>query len=310
MPCRRTGADDVPPLLICVAGTADSGKSRLVDELREACHGDLTLLKARLSNLAIEPAMIDRLRDANWIEAPDYTSWTESDSRRDRARIQSAVDAAVTADMLLLAINGRQPSDKADVAFAQAWDRWYVEHPRNEVPPALVVLTGVEGPEFGNGWQPPYDWATGHSARETAVRARIDALRPAFPPTFGEFVAVGVTEQRPLRDRRAAPARDRGPAAQGRADRADPPAARGRRPIQGRAARPPARHPGQGPLGQPQGARQGTQDPIHGTLSPDRRGLPDRVRAARSAPDLCRAPLRNPARRMDRRDRRPYGNPD
>ena len=103
----------------------------------------------------------------------------------------------MTADMLLLAFNARQPSDKADVAFAHAWDRWYVEHPRNEVPPALVVLTGVEGPEFGNGWQPPYDWATGRSAREIAVRARIDALRPAFPPTFGEFVAVGVTDQRP-----------------------------------------------------------------------------------------------------------------
>ena len=79
-------ADDVPPLLIYVAGTADSGKSRLIDELREACHADLTLLKARLSNLAIEPSMIDRLRDAKWVEAPDYTSWTETDSRRDRAR--------------------------------------------------------------------------------------------------------------------------------------------------------------------------------------------------------------------------------
>ena len=191
------GADDVPPLLICVAGTADSGKSRLIDELREACHADLTLLKARLSNLAIEPSMIDRLRDAKWVEAPDYTSWTDTGSRRDRARIQSAIDAAVTADMLLLAINARQPSDKADVAFAHAWDRWYVEHPRNEVPPALVVLTGVEGPEFGNGWQPPYDWATGRSARETAVRARIEALRPALPPTFGELVAVGVTEPHP-----------------------------------------------------------------------------------------------------------------
>ncbi len=38
---------------------------------------------------------------------------------------------------------------------------------------------------------------TGHGAREIAVRARIDALRPAFPPTFGEFVAVGLTDQHP-----------------------------------------------------------------------------------------------------------------
>ena len=50
-----SAGEDVPPLTICVAGTADSGKSRLISALREAGHGDLTLLKARLSNLAIEP---------------------------------------------------------------------------------------------------------------------------------------------------------------------------------------------------------------------------------------------------------------
>ncbi len=77
-------ADELPPLTICVAGTANSGKSRLIAELREACQGDLTLLKARLSNLAIEPTMIDRLRDARWVEAPDYTNWTDTESRRDR----------------------------------------------------------------------------------------------------------------------------------------------------------------------------------------------------------------------------------
>ena len=70
----------MPPLTICVAGTAGSGKSRLIAELREASHGDLTLLKARLSNLAIEPSLIDRLRDANWVEAPDYTSWAETEA--------------------------------------------------------------------------------------------------------------------------------------------------------------------------------------------------------------------------------------
>ena len=100
--------------------------------------------------------------------------------------------------MLILAVNARQPSDKADVAFAQAWDRWFIEHPRNEVPPALAILTGIEGPEFGNGWQPPYNWATGYSPREIAVRERIESLRAALPPTFGDFVAVGLSDQHPF----------------------------------------------------------------------------------------------------------------
>jgi hypothetical protein len=191
-------AEEIPPLTICVAGTAESGKSRLIAALREASHRDLTLLKARLSNLAVEPSLIDRLRDARWIEAPDYSNWTEDESRRDRARTQAAVDAAVGADMLLLAVNGRQASDKADLAFAQRWDRWFVEHPHSESPPALAVLTGVEGPEFGNGWRPPYDWTAGHGAREVAVRTRIEALRAAFPPKFSEVVAVGLTDEHPF----------------------------------------------------------------------------------------------------------------
>ena len=61
----------------------------------------------------------------------------------------------------------------------------------------MVVLTGVEGPEFGNGWHPPYDWSTGQGAREAAVRARIERLRAVLPPSFAEFVAVGLPEQKP-----------------------------------------------------------------------------------------------------------------
>jgi hypothetical protein len=189
--------DEVPPLTIGVAGTAVSGKSRLLSAMREACHGDLTLLKAKLSNLAIEPELIDRLRDAKWIEAPDFRSWAESPGRRDRARIQAAVDAAVAADLLILVVDARS-GDKAEFAFAQAWDRWFIEHPRNEIPPVLVVLTGVEGPDFGEGWQPPYDWAAGHGPREAAVRTRIDGLRAALPPTFGDILAIGLSDPRPF----------------------------------------------------------------------------------------------------------------
>ncbi len=181
-----------------MAGTAGSGKGRLITELRNASHGDLTLIKARLSNLAIEPSLLDRLRDATWVEVPDYTTWDEHETRRDRARIQAAVAAAVAVDMLILTIDARQPSDKADITLANAWARWYIEHPRSEIPPVLVVLTGVEGPEFGNGWQPPYDWTAGHGAREQAVRARIEALRTAMPPSFSEFLAVGLTEKGPF----------------------------------------------------------------------------------------------------------------
>jgi hypothetical protein len=73
-----------------------------------------------------------------------------------------------------------------------------VEHPRNEVPPALVALTGVEAPDLGDDWQPPYDWANGRGARETAVRAQIESVRAALPPTFDEIIPVGLDESHPF----------------------------------------------------------------------------------------------------------------
>ena len=78
------------------------------------------------------------------------------------------------------------------------WDRWYVEHPGLEVPPALVALTGVESPELGEGWNPPYDWSGGQRPREIAVRARTSSLRSAIPPTFTEFVAVALGTSPPF----------------------------------------------------------------------------------------------------------------
>lgn len=189
------GTDELPPLTIALAGAAGSGKGRLMAVLRQATHGDLTLIKARLSSLAVEPSSLDRLREANWVEVPDYTSWTESETRRDSARIQTAVSTAVAADLLILAIDARQANTNADIAMAQAWERWFIEHPRSEAPPVLVVLTGVESPEFdADGWHPPYDWSTGRRPREQAVRARIESLRAAFPPSFTEFAAVGGLE--------------------------------------------------------------------------------------------------------------------
>ena len=155
------------------------------------------------------------------------------------------------ADMLILVIDGRQKNDQADAAFAQAWDRWFIEHPRSEAPPALVALTAVEGPEFGNGWHPPYDWSAGHGTRETAVRARIDALRSILPPSFSDFVAVGLSDQTSLRCRRTPPAGDRDALASCRTDGPAPATPRAGRPIEGRTPGPTARRTRPVASGQP-----------------------------------------------------------
>ena len=82
-------------MTIVVAGSSPAEKSRLVARTAEACSGDLTLLKARLSSFAIEPELLERLRDANWVEAPDYTTLDRFRGPPGPRRRQAAVEAAV-----------------------------------------------------------------------------------------------------------------------------------------------------------------------------------------------------------------------
>jgi hypothetical protein len=189
---------EVPPLRIAVAGARHSGKSRLIALVDRVRSGDLTLVKARLEADGIDVASLDRLRSALWVEAPGYTQTPGSESTRDRATRDQAVEQAVDADLLILVIDGRRDTAAADAAFARAWDQWYVEHPADSLPPAFVVLTGMDDPALGGQWLPPYDWEKGQGPREAAARAKLNALRTSLPPSLTEIVPVGLPESGPF----------------------------------------------------------------------------------------------------------------
>jgi predicted GTPase len=180
--------------VVVVAGARDSGKSRLIKALEQARSGDLTLVKARLESSGLDESLLDRLTKARLVEVPGYTVGASGETARDRATRREAVEAAVEADLLLLVIDGRRASAVADAAFARDWDRWYLEHPRLEVPPAMAVVSAIDSPEFGGDWKPPYNWSKGQGPRETAVRARLESLRAALPPTFNEILPVSLAE--------------------------------------------------------------------------------------------------------------------
>jgi hypothetical protein len=190
----KEAESDLAALTIAVAGARGAGKSRLIESLNMAQGGDPALVRARLESAGLDESLLDRLRATHWVEVPGYTASVGEETARDRASRREAVDQAVEADLLILVIDGTRPSHSADVGFAQAWDRWYVEHPTLEPPPTLVVVSGIDKPEFGPRWEPPYNWLRGEGQRELAVRARLDSLRGALPPTFGELVAVGLAK--------------------------------------------------------------------------------------------------------------------
>ncbi|MFO0952566.1 MAG: GTPase [Isosphaeraceae bacterium] len=199
---RKTqgGASEVdqPALRIAVAGARESGKSRLIALIDEARRGDPTLLNARLDAAGIDRSALARLRSAEVVEIPGYTASPSGESARDRSTRRESVERAADADLLVLVIDARRPTNEADVAFASAWDTWFVEHPNWELPPALAVLTGIDEADPGLVWQPPYDWQKGQGPREEAARARLNGLRTTLPPSFLEVIPVGLPEKAPF----------------------------------------------------------------------------------------------------------------
>jgi uncharacterized protein len=187
-----------PALTIAVAGARDSGKSLLIEALEQVKTGNLAGAKSQLELAGFDPALAERFRTASLEEVPSYMVAQGEESARDRSTRRAAVNAAVDADLLILVIDGDRSDPSPDVKFAEEWVRWYSENPGLEVPPAMAVVTGADRPEWGGAWQPPHDWANGRSIRETAVRARLQALRAALPPAFTEVVAAGLGSDKPF----------------------------------------------------------------------------------------------------------------
>jgi uncharacterized protein len=190
--------EELPPLAIAVAGARAAGKTRLIELFKEADKAEPNLIKARVESLGLAPSLIDRLKDARWIESPGYPRSDVVETKRDRYQRQSSVAAAAESDLLVLVIDGCIQDHGPDIAFAHAWDKWFREHPHRELPPTLVLVTGVDRPEFGGGWRASQTGATEAAIRESRIRAQLDALRAVLPPTFHDFVAVGLGGESPF----------------------------------------------------------------------------------------------------------------
>jgi hypothetical protein len=170
----------------------------LIESLTQALSGDPTLVRARLEGRGLDPSLFDRLGRVRWVEVPGYVAATERETRRDRTEKEKAVAEAIDCDLFILVIDGRMGLQPADVAFAQAWDRHFIEQPQREAPPTLVVVMAVDHPDLGIVWAPPYDWTAGVGVREAAVRSLFESLRATLPPTFNTFTAAGLPGETPF----------------------------------------------------------------------------------------------------------------
>src|SRR5438270_2930156 len=71
------------PLNAAVVGGRGSGKSRLIESMKEAFAGDPSLIKARFEGRGLDPQLADRLKNVRWSEVPGYPLTVDKESRRD-----------------------------------------------------------------------------------------------------------------------------------------------------------------------------------------------------------------------------------
>ena len=184
-------------LTIAVAGAKHSGKSRLIAAIGAAVGGDLAAIGPRVVGLGGDAVGLAKLKEASLVEVHSYTSHPEAESARDRSTRRHAVEAAAEGDLLILVVDARTGPSPADLAFLEAWAKWYVDHPGLSIPPALAVLTHADAPSLGGDWKPPHDWARGHGGREAAVRARLQEARAALPPTVAAVIPAALAADPP-----------------------------------------------------------------------------------------------------------------
>ena len=200
---RGTGAMSAGPLqgepvVAAVVGSLGSGKTRLIEVLKRSLATEAGQSQSGPESQSPDPSLRERLSRIRWIEVTGYRPTVEREARRDRTKRQGAVSQAIDADFMILVVDLRRGLQPGDVAFIQAWDHHFIEHPEREAPPALVVVTGVDRADLGVEWAPPYDWTAGDGIRETAVRQLIASLRSTLPPSFTTFTFVGLGQQPPF----------------------------------------------------------------------------------------------------------------
>ena len=190
--------DERAELVVAVAGARDSGKSSLIAALDQARSGDLSLVKARLEASGLDASLVERLKTVRWVEVPGYKAST---GRGIRPRpLDPSCRGRADGQGRPAAPGHRWPARLARGRHGLRERLGPLVHrtPPAGGPPALAVVTRVDASEFGGDWSPPYNWASGADPRETAVRARLSALRAELPPTITEVVAAGFAAETPF----------------------------------------------------------------------------------------------------------------
>ena len=153
---------------IAVVGSKVSSPAALASTIRQSLKDDPASLAGRLAKLGGDPAGLERLLAAQWVEIEYTASPAGKESARDRSTRRHAVAKAVDSDLLILAVDPRPDRREADVAFVTDWAGWYAEQATLQLPPAMAVLDHPD---------------------DAAAAEQVRALREALPAAIVQVIA-------------------------------------------------------------------------------------------------------------------------
>jgi predicted GTPase len=119
------------------------------------------------------------------LDTPGYGS-AELTSEQ-RAAIRTAWSQA---DIVLLVMDVTSPARQADWRLISELSDWYASQGHLKQPPAIGVLTHVDGLSPMMEWQPPYNWQWPTRPKEQSMRAAVDYTEQIFGDKLTAVIPV------------------------------------------------------------------------------------------------------------------------
>lgn len=170
-------AENAPPSVgvrVAIVGPVKAGKSSLVNALLGESKAGTDVLP--LTNGATQYVLPQEGgQPLTLIDTAGYGLAGPTDEE-----LAEAVEAAVGADLILMATPARNAARAADVSLLTGMQNAFAKMPGRNLPPVLAVLTQADALTPAAEWAPPYDWKTGTRLKELSIRDAVAAGGEAF----------------------------------------------------------------------------------------------------------------------------------
>lgn len=168
----------VEPLRVVLAGQVSSGKSSLVNALINRLEAETDILpstnRTTVHSLHWDNAELNK---CDGDTPPEPLHLIDTIGLSDTLdTLDSLVDIALQADLLIWIARANQPARAADVAFYRTLQDALVKQPMRRPPPLLLVLTHIDQLKPKAIWQPPYD-LNSDVAKASNIRKSIESCK-------------------------------------------------------------------------------------------------------------------------------------